>query len=641
MKDKRCVHLDFHTSDEIENVGADFSREDFISAIKAAGLDSISVFAKCHHGCFYYKSEKFYTHPHLAFPLLDEQVAACKEAGVSAKIYISAGFDEHTAFEHPEWLNVNANGDHINMLKPGFKRLCFNTPYLDLLVEQTKEVMHRYMPDGVFFDIVGVTPCTCGYCMADMKKKGLDYKNPSDLMKQADDVFVKYATAIEKAVHEIKPDTLIFHNAGDFPTGKEIPEKYCDQLEAESLPTGGWGYDHFPMTMSYIRRKGKNCIGMTGKFHQSWGEFGGFKYKEALLYEGAQCLAFDAGFNVGDQLHPRGRTDKYTYESIGCAMNYLKERDTWRGGEYIPELAVFSENPTGGKNGICRMLFESKYLFDLIGIDEISNKYPLIILGDSLNLSEKAVSKLKKYAENGGKILAFGAGGIINGDIPFDLGAKIRCEDDYNLTYIKANYPMHYASNEAMAVYSATQYYHSYYVEATGEVLAQRIDPYFHREGLHFCSHNNIPADFSKVSPAITEGKDGIYVCASLTNDYYDVGSMNDKQLTLPLIERLLRGKKTIKTNFPSTGKMTLYKKEGLYLLHLVFASIVKRGKVAEVIEDLPTLADISVTLDLPVKTMSATLRPSGKKIELTRNDDGTVSFTLDKFRLSEIVELR
>ena len=90
--DKRCVHLDFHTSELIEGVGSAFSRKDFADMLKKTGLDSITVFAKCHHGCFYYKDSKFFVHPHLACDLLDEQIAACKDAGVSAKIYISAGF---------------------------------------------------------------------------------------------------------------------------------------------------------------------------------------------------------------------------------------------------------------------------------------------------------------------------------------------------------------------------------------------------------------------------------------------------------------------------------------------------------------------------------------------------------------------
>lgn len=88
MKDKRCVHIDFHTSEYITGVGADFDAEEFKKNIRRAEVDSVTLFAKCHHGCFYYQDTAFFKHPYLCGSLLDEQVQACKEMGVSAKIYI-------------------------------------------------------------------------------------------------------------------------------------------------------------------------------------------------------------------------------------------------------------------------------------------------------------------------------------------------------------------------------------------------------------------------------------------------------------------------------------------------------------------------------------------------------------------------
>ena len=35
---KRCVHLDFHTSPDIENIGGKFSKENFQAALKKAVL---------------------------------------------------------------------------------------------------------------------------------------------------------------------------------------------------------------------------------------------------------------------------------------------------------------------------------------------------------------------------------------------------------------------------------------------------------------------------------------------------------------------------------------------------------------------------------------------------------------------------
>ena len=651
LKDKRCVHLDFHTYEGIEGVGKDFDKEAFRAALKEAELDSVTLFAKCHHGNFYYFSDKFPTHPHLEKPLLDLQLEACREAGASAKLYISAGHDEQVAIEHPEWLVLPESGVPQSRFNDYFHYLCFNSPYMDILVAQAEEVTRRYMPDGLFFDIITECACVCNACRRDMKKKGLDYQNHEDVMQEAREVLAEWTNRVRRAVRAIKPDILVFFNGGDFPVGRHDRMDINDQLEAESLPTGGYNYDHFPMSMAYIRREGKNCIGMTGKFHGKWGEFGGFKYKDALLYEGAQCLAFDAGLSVGDQLDPSGRLDAYTYENIGNAMRYIKAREPWRGGEPLVDLAVLSDirslhTPEGqalgkkelnkGRTGISRMLFEAKYLFDIIGYEEISCKYPLIILADEkAELDEREYTALSSYVAAGGKILASGKAPLYQGKMAFDLGCEYIGKDAYRPSYLRADYKLAAADGMALVLYED---FHA--VRPTGEVLADQIHPYFQRGGTRFCSHNNTPANFEDTAPAVTAGKDGIYIAADLLSEYAASGSLSAKQIVLPLLARLLPHKTVEKTNLPSSGKAVVYEKDGSYLCHLLYANIMKRGDGIEVIEDLATIADIDVTLRLPRAVTRAVAHPEERELPLVQNADGTVSFRLDRLYCSAIIEL-
>ena len=631
MQDKRCVHLDFHTSERVEGVGKYFDAEDFKANLKKAGLDSITLFAKCHHGCFYYEDTKFFKHPHLCGSLLDKQVQACKEAGVSAKIYISAGYDEYISRQHPEWLERNK--DAQAQRDSYFRRICFNTPYMDILVAQTEEVVRKYMPDGVFFDIMADWPCYCEYCQADMVKKGLDPDSFEDHKKQAKDVLAMYIERIEKAVHSIKPDCVIFHNGGDFPVGRRDRMDCCHQLEAESLPTGGWGYDHFPLSMAYLRRQGKNCIGMTGKFHRSWGEFGAFKYKAALKYEAAQCLALDAGFCVGDQMHPTAFVDSYTYESIGEANAYVKERETWRGGEYLAEAAMYSPHGGDGRTGLSRILFEEKILFDLIDEQEISNRYKVIFLCDDEELTESEYTALKVYVAGGGKLMAMGRNVMFNGKTAFDLGCIYQGEDKETPCYIQANYKLKCADGMAFVAYEK-----SYNVEATGEVLAKKLSPYFTRRGIRFCSHAHTPFDPDKASVAITEGKDGIYVASDLFAQYAKDGSLTSKQLIAPLLDRLLGGR-TIITDLPTSGKAALYYKDGKKICHLWYANTMKRGDGIEVVEDIVTLSKVNVSIQCDEKPAQIILQPSNQKLDFEYKD-GRILFTLKDFNCYEIIEI-
>jgi hypothetical protein len=330
--------------------------------------------------------------------------------------------------------------------------------------------------------------------------------------------------------------------------------------------------------------------------------------------------------------------DTYTYRNIGNVNRYLAARDAFRGGEFQAEFAILSDHPnnrTGtGRTGASRMFFEAKYLFDIIEASEISNKYPLIVLADNHELDDEEYPRLMEYVKRGGKLLAVGKSALYRGKPAFDLGAKLLERDTFSPTYIRPRYSLAAAEDTALAVYAEV-----YDIEPTGAVLVDKITPYFRREGMHYCSHSNTPADYGKVAAAVTEGRDGILLAADLFTDYCEVGSLNAKVTVLPLLERLL-SKKTVITTLPSSGKVTLYKKGDAYILHLLYANTIARGKNMEIIEDIVTLADIRVSLDLPEKVTRIVLQPEGREIPFTL-EDGRVCFRLEKFRCHQIIELK
>ena len=70
-------------------------KEQFQKALKMGHVDSITLFAKCHHGWAYFPSEANERHPCLDFDLLGSQIEAAHEIGVKTPVYISAGLDEN------------------------------------------------------------------------------------------------------------------------------------------------------------------------------------------------------------------------------------------------------------------------------------------------------------------------------------------------------------------------------------------------------------------------------------------------------------------------------------------------------------------------------------------------------------------
>ena len=125
----------------------------------------------------------------------------------------------------------------------------------------------------------------------------------------------------------------LFFNSGHMRRG--LRKHYSDfytHLELEILPTAGWGYEHFPLSARYVDALGIPFLGMTGKFHTHWGEVGGYKKPEALVYEVGAMLAHGARCSIGDHLHPTGRIDQSTMGVIAPAYKWVAEREAWATG---------------------------------------------------------------------------------------------------------------------------------------------------------------------------------------------------------------------------------------------------------------------------------------------------------------------
>jgi hypothetical protein len=84
----RQIHLDFHTSAQIEGIGADFDPDVFADTLERARVNSINLFARGHHGWVYYDTARFpeRRHPHLKRDLLREQIEACHARGIRTPV---------------------------------------------------------------------------------------------------------------------------------------------------------------------------------------------------------------------------------------------------------------------------------------------------------------------------------------------------------------------------------------------------------------------------------------------------------------------------------------------------------------------------------------------------------------------------
>ena len=654
---QRQVHLDFHTSERIDGIGSMFDPEQFKSCLKKGHVNSITVFAKCHHGWAYFPSETNEMHPGLDFDLLSAMLNVCKEADVQAPVYISAGFDEKYFIKHPDHIVLGSlDAKYPNIIeKDGVKcsdepnahyhLLCMNSPYLDTLVAQTEEVVRKFDPVGIFLDIVGERYCCCPYCKAEAEKLGMDVNSPEAYKKLAKITYKKYYDAINGAARAVKPNVRIFHNSGHIHCGRRDLADIDTHLELESLPTGGWGYDHFPKSARYVAGLGKEYLGMTGKFHLSWGEFGGFKHPNALRYEVALSLANGAKCSVGDQMHPYGFLDDATYELIGVAYAEAEKVEQYcYEVESVADIGLLSaEAIIDGMGrvpscdvGACRMLLEGKYLYDVLDAEYDFSKYKLIIIPDIINIDTKLADKLRSFVNNGGKVLCTGKSGIDeNGEMLFDLGVKIKGRSAFNPSYYHPEYKALGLTESNYVMYSTM--YDTVLTDPEAKVIGYSRNTFFNRAPEHFCSHKHTPFVAENNAPAAVIGKEGGYIAYEIFSEYENVGIIILKDTVHRVIDGILGEGKTLKTNLPSTAVVTLntQKADNREVLHMLYAAPVKRGKNVEIIEDLVPLYNTEFEIrTAPIK--SVTLVPQNEKIPFTY-ENGILRFAVDKFECSQI----
>ncbi|MEO8756797.1 MAG: beta-galactosidase trimerization domain-containing protein [Devosia sp.] len=629
----RQIHLDFHTSEHIPDVGAAFDADEFVSTLKAASVDSITVFAKCHHGWSYYPTKVGAPHPNLARPdLLGDMMSALNAADIEAPIYISVQWDERNARLHPEWRAMSATNKYqhsiagdissARQLSPAWHTLCLNhKAYRDELLEQSREVLRKYETPGLFFDIILTPDCVCAECLKSMEEHGLDPENSTDRLKNDEWVNERFRTELSAELRDEFPGVRIFYNCGHI--HKQGPERFKNytHLELESLPTGGWGYDHFPSGARYAATLGLDFVAHTGKFHTSWGEFGGFKHPDALEFEAAQMVALGSKCLVGDQLHPDGRINPDTYASIAPAYARIEKLEPYlERAKQVSDVAILSAEyfrPIGARNntsddGAAQMLQELKQPFDVIDPSATFENYRLIILPDEIPVDKGLAARLTAYTSNGGKIIMSGTSAM-NADGSFAIEAGISRAGDpvaFDPSYMRAVPGLDAQLTQTpFVVYGVGQT-----ITATGaEVLAEIVPSYFNRTFRHFSSHQHAPDNpqAEALGAAVTATESVGYIAYPIFRIYHAMGQPLYRYVLRGLLNRFLPDPALV-TSLPSSGRATLVLQQdrNRHILHLLYGAPQVRGKavpagetghrVMEMIEDIPSLGPVTASVRLP-----------------------------------------
>lgn len=563
----RQVHLDFHTSPYISGVAADFDAPAFARRMREARVNSVTVFAKCHHGMSYYPTKLGEAHPHLGGrDLLGEWIEALHREGIRAPIYTTVVWEERVADLYPEWRQMYADGRFAQVaasadmktVQPG--RWRFNNfahpDYQDYFEAHLGEILDAYPVDGFFIDILFMDTGAC-FSDASMRKRrehGLTADTALDNALFESAMQSEFAERFTRFIRGRAPKASVFYNSSNkafvtSQTGWRARARRETHLELESLPSGFWGYYHYPRFARQLMLWEKPWLGMTGRFQKMWGDFGGLKPQAALEFECFRAQAMGGACSVGDQLHPRGVTDEGAYRLIGSVYAQVEAAEPhYAATTPCPTIGVLlaaapgSDEGRAGKSeeGVVLMLEELKYDAALLDDEDPLDGYAVLVLPDSTVVTAALRERLEAYCENGGKlILSYDAGRDEAGEWALDwLPVQPGAPEPLYPAYLRArgDFLPAYA-DDCRVVYSQGRRV------APGDganILADRIPPYFKRDDLRFCSHFQTPPDTTaELGAAVVGNASFIYFADPVFLDYRQSGNRHLRDYFARALEAL------------------------------------------------------------------------------------------------------
>ena len=650
---QRQVHLDFHTSPFIPGVASEFDADKFARTFAEARVNSVTVFAKCHHGMCYYPSKTGPVHPELGGrDLMGEQIAALHKLGIRAPIYYTVGWEEAAANAHPEWRQMMKNGafcqiensaDGKNFHPGRWKFLNWMHPeYQDLMLAQIEEILDGYDVDGFFFDIVFFDP-RGGWSDSAREfreKRGFlseDFATHRRFELAAQDAFIE---KFNRRIRARAPAATVFYNGcNNLSLGS--PDgwlKTQSHIEIESLPSGFWGYQHFPRVARYVTQTSRPWIGQTGRFQKMWGDFGGIKPQAALEYECFRTQAMGGACGVGDQLPPRGTLDQAAYKLIGAVYAQVEAAEPfYAGAAPFPRIGIVSPTFPGCDEAAADKSLEGAVLmceeahYDCAVLKDDSDfetaKYELLILPDSVPPLEPLLRKLDAFRAAGGKLLLSCASAAAAPFLP--LAARGANE----------LYPSYWRAKRGFMpeLADSDRVFYQQGMDVIGgkgtRVLVDRVPPYFKRSDLKYSSHFQTPPVAAPGKyPAVIAGDGFIYFADPIFREYRQSGNIAARDVWKKCVEQLI-GAAPFGGGLPKTMRAYPMRRGDDLIVTLLHYIPERKALDIDMIEERGAFAGETFCLTKDTPQLFA-IAPDGVRVALEKTGAGAFALPAAKGRL-------
>lgn len=472
--------MDMHIDDWNEEFLTKINCDEYVDALKDAGVQAAMVKAKPHTGLCYYPTKIGRMHRGLkGKDFLGEMIEKCHKAGIAVEVYFTQVFDNWAYDNHPDWRCIGPDGKTFREYRNGsnFKTGRYgivcpnNVEYRQYVKENLQELNRSYQFEGMFLDMT-FWPDIC-FCPSCRKRyfeetgrelpREINWEEEEfrDFVYRREQWMADYAKFATAAVKEINPEVTIEHQFSMI-TSPWI--NASSELLMQAVDYAGGDYYGGFLQQTFINKYYKNVspvlpfIYHTSRcdpelmFHTTT------KTKEELLLHVITALVHNGAFMLVDAINPDGSIVPEVYHGIMKEVykvtsqyeRYINGNLNYNVSVWFSSHSKYDSDETGidiSEKSFDRKIYmeapvsatailrNNNIPYEVIGSKNIKNETTdAIIISNVANIRESEMDDIETYLNNGGNLYI--SGPIGNKRLQKLLGVKVVGKTEHNFTYI-------------------------------------------------------------------------------------------------------------------------------------------------------------------------------------------------------------
>jgi hypothetical protein len=408
-------------------------------------------------GIFYFKTKIAKSVPRDFF---SEYLPEAHKRGIKVLAYYNVHWiNIEFGKEHPEWLQVNADGKIIDNLYGSGNAPCVNSPWREWSFQGIRDLA-SYDIDGIFLDGPIFVPgaCYCKSCQEKFRQKhGLelprkeDWRNPAwrKFIEFRYESIAEYLHDARKTLKEVKPDAIIYMNCTGLWPGWTAARDNRRLIHHQDILGAEGGFLYYDLRTAPLwkpgmtaklletQAEGKPTVVFIAGANKGWDEYLLTPAETKLLYADSIANGANPWYGIPLRLHDKPgalaakemntfiiRNSEYFEDTISVANVALfwssRSADFYRASTPVLDFTSLQRERTEGREaagnfftsflGCYEALVRSHIPFDVLDEEaikpEVLRRYDLLITPNCACISKDKVNVIKDYVRGGGSLIA-------------------------------------------------------------------------------------------------------------------------------------------------------------------------------------------------------------------------------------------